>query len=351
MSSKQFKIGNREIGPGQPPYIIAELSGNHNGDLRRALELINAAHAAGADAVKLQTYTPDTMTIDFDSPEFRVNGGLWDGRTLYDLYKEAHTPWEWHTTIFAHARKLGIDIFSTPFDHSSVDFLKTLNVDVYKIASFELTDHPLIEAVAATGKPIIMSTGMATLSEIEESVEVARKAGCQALCLLYCVSGYPTPVHDANILTMPALQDHFDVVSGFSDHTLGTTASVVATSLGANVIEKHFTMKRSDGGPDAAFSLEPEELAALVVDCRTAWEALGEEKFKRKSSENANVIFRRSIYVVKDIEEGEVITNENVRVIRPGFGLPPKMLKNIIGKQATISIKRGTALQAEMLKI
>ncbi len=350
MTAATFTIGNRTIGPGHPPYIIAEVSGNHNGDINRALEIIDAAHAAGADAVKLQTYTPDTMTIDCDLDDFQVKGGLWDGRTLYELYEEAHTPWEWHEQLFARAHKLGLDIFSTPFDETSVAFLQQFNMGVYKIASFELTDHALIRKVAATGKPIIMSTGMASVEEIEESVAVAHESGCKDLCLLYCVSGYPTPVTDANLLTMPKLQEKFNVVSGFSDHTPGTAVSVAAVSLGANIIEKHFTLRRSDGGPDAAFSLEPDELGALVADCRTAWKALGEAQFRRKTSEKANLIFRRSVYVVKNMEKGEVFTHENTRVIRPGYGLAPKEHEVILGKKAKAAIARGTALTLDKIQ-
>jgi N-acetylneuraminate synthase len=350
MKSKGFSISGRAIGAGHPPYVIAELSGNHNGKLERALALIDAAHATGADAVKLQTYTADTMTIDCDLPDFVIKGGLWDGYDLYRLYEEAHTPWAWHGALFAHARELGLHVFSTPFDHSAVEFLESFNVPAYKIASFELTDLALIRIVAATNKPLIMSTGMASLEEIEEAVATARENGTGELCLLYCVSGYPTPVAEANLLSLRELADRFDVVTGFSDHTPGTAVSVAAVALGATVVEKHFTLRRSDGGPDADFSLEPEEFAALARDCRIAWEALGSAGFWRKPSETANVVFRRSLYAVKDIDAGEMLTIENVRVIRPGYGLPPKVLPQVLGRTTAHRIARGTPLSWGCLK-
>ena len=350
MSSNTFSIAGRTIGPNSSPYVIAELSGNHNGDLDRALALIDAAHAAGADAIKLQTYTADTMTIDCDAPDFVIKGGLWDGYTLHALYEEAHTPWEWHGALFERARRRGLQIFSTPFDATAVDFLEQFDVPAYKIASFELADHELIRKVAALRKPMIMSTGMATLEEISDAVEVARSAGSEQLCLLHCVSGYPTPVSEANLTTMQELRSRFDVVVGFSDHTLGTEAAVAAVALGASVIEKHFTMCRADGGPDAAFSLEPKELTLLVEQCRNAWEALGEPIFRRKSSEIGNLIFRRSIYSIEDIPAGTMITENNVRVIRPGYGIPPKEMPRILGKRALRDIARGTALRWELIE-
>tara|TARA_R110002049_G_scaffold52872_28_gene148483 strand:+ start:94766 stop:95830 length:1065 start_codon:yes stop_codon:yes gene_type:complete len=349
MNSKSFMIGDRQIGEGHSPYIIAELSGNHNGNLTRALKIIDAAADAGADAIKLQTYTPDTMTINCNASDFVVKEGLWKGRTLYELYEEAHTPWEWHGKLFSHARSLGLEVFSTPFDNSSVDFLEDIGVSTYKVASFELTDHALLRKVAQTGKPVIMSTGMASKSEISESVQVIRDAGCQHLCLLYCVSGYPTPIHDANLLTMQLLEREFGVVCGFSDHTPGTAVSVAAVALGARVVEKHFTLDRSEGGPDAAFSLEPSELTSLVRDCRAAWEALGRPQFHRKNSEETNVVFRRSVYAVKDIAEGEIFTTDNIRVIRPGYGMAPKYLESIIGRAASKSISRGTPIDPCLL--
>ncbi len=344
MKCNGFSINGRAIGTQHPPYVIAELSGNHNGNLERALQLVDAAHAAGADAVKLQTYTADTMTINCDRQDFVIKGGLWAGYNLYRLYEEAHTPWEWHGALFDRARELGLHVFSTPFDDSSVEFLESFDLPAYKIASFELTDLALIRKVAATNKPLIMSTGMASLEEIEEAVATVRENGSGELCLLYCVSGYPTPVAEANLLSLRELAERFDVVTGFSDHTLGTSVSVAAVALGAAVIEKHFTLCRSDGGPDADFSLEPQEFAALARDCRTAWEALGSKGFWRKPSESANVVFRRSLYAVNDIEAGETLTRENVRAIRPGFGLPPKELALVLGRTAAHRIARGTPL-------
>jgi N-acetylneuraminate synthase len=279
-----------------------------------------------------------------------VQSGLWKGRTLYDLYTEAHTPWEWHAEIFSYARKLGLEVFSTPFDKSAVEFLEDLSVSTYKIASFELTDHSLLRVVAETKKPIIMSTGMASREEISESLDVLRKYGSNDICLLYCVSGYPTPIGDANLLTMPLLAKEFDVVCGFSDHTLGSAVSVAATALGASVIEKHFTLSRSDGGPDAVFSVEPQEFQKLVSDCKAAWEALGKAEFRRKKSEQSNLIFRRSLYAVQDIKSDEIFTSQNVRIIRPGYGMPPKDLDNVLGQKASQFIKAGTPIVRDLVK-
>lgn len=339
-----FSIAGRPIGPEHPPYVIAEMSGNHNGDIRRAFALLEAAKVAGVDAVKMQTYTADTITIDHDSADFRISDGLWAGKTLYALYQEAHTPWDWHRELFNKARELGLTIFSSPFDESAVDFLEELDAPAYKIASFEAVDLPLIRRVAATGKPLIISTGMANLDEIGEALEAARSAGAKDVVLLHCVSGYPTPAREANLRTLAHLAATFGTPVGLSDHSMGIAVSVAAVALGACVIEKHFTLRRADGGPDAAFSLEPEELTALTSSCRTAWEALGEIGFDRKPSEEGNVRFRRSLYVVKDIQAGEMFTSRNVRSIRPGFGLPPKLLPSVLGKSAEMDLKRGTPL-------
>ena len=342
-------IAGRYIGPDQPPYVVAELSANHGGRIETALETVAMAKAQGADAVKLQTYTADTITLDHDSPEFRIKGGLWDGRRLYDLYQEAHTPWDWHAPLFSRARDLGITIFSTPFDDTAVDLLESLEAPAYKIASFEMIDHPLIERVAATGKPVIMSTGMASLEEIDESVAVFRRAGGRELILLHCISGYPTPAEQANLRKIPMLAERYKCAIGLSDHTLGTEVAIAAVALGACFIEKHVTLRRADGGPDAAFSLEPKELRSLVNGARTAYAALGTGAPARSEVEAASLAFRRSIYVVRDMRAGEAFTNENVRIIRPGFGLPPKRLPDIIGRRATRNLPRGTALASDMI--
>lgn len=342
-------IGGREVGPGCPPYVIAEMSGNHNHDLGRALAILDAAKDAGADAVKMQTYTADTLTIDHDGPDFTIHGGLWDGYTLYRLYEEAATPWDWHEALFARGRELGVAVFSTPFDASAVDFLETLSPPAYKVASFEMADLPLVERVAATGRPLIVSTGLAGFEEIGETVAAVRRAGGKDLVLLHCVSGYPTPPEEANLRTMAHLAQTHGVPVGLSDHTMGIAVSIAAVALGACVIEKHVTLKRADGGPDAAFSLEPAELKALVDGCRTAWQALGDVKCEQAASEKPNLTFRRSLYVVRDTAAGEAFTPDNLRSIRPGFGLAPKHLPAILGKRAARTLARGTALAWDMV--
>jgi len=340
--SANFSIQGRKIGPDQCPYIIAELSANHNGSLERALQTIDAAHKAGADAIKLQTYTADTMTINCDRDEFMIKGGLWDGYKLYDLYRWAETPFEWHKAMFEHARMIGITVFSTPFDETAVDLLEDLNSPAYKIASFENTDLPLIRYVAKTGKPMIMSTGMATETEIEEAVETARSAGCKELVLLHCISSYPAPMDQANILQLSELGRRFDVIPGLSDHTMGTTASVAAVALGACVIEKHFTLSRSEKGPDSEFSIEPSELARLRSETHDAWQALGSAGYDRQPAEAASKVFRRSIYFVRDLPAGAVIGPEDIRRIRPGMGLAPKHFETLLGKRLKVSVQRGT---------
>jgi N-acetylneuraminate synthase len=338
-------IAGRKIGPSHPPYIICELSANHNGRIERALELIEAAAATGADAVKIQTYTPDTLTIAHDSPEFRIRGGLWDGYTLYDLYREAYTPYEWHPALVQRAKELGVTLFSTPFDESAVKLLSGLNVPAYKIASFEVVDLALIECVARQKKPMIISTGMANLGEIAEAVQTARRHGAEELVLLHCVSTYPARYEHANLRTIPHLADAFGVVAGLSDHTPGTACAVAAVAVGACVIEKHFTLRRADGGPDSAFSLEPDEFKRLVEDCRAAWLSLGRVDYERSEAERASLAFRRSLYVVEDVAPGGELTSRNVRSIRPGYGLPPKHLPEVLGRRAARPLKRGEPLR------
>ena len=337
----QFAIAGRAIGPEAAPFVIAELSGNHNGDLDRALRLIDAAAAAGADAVKLQTYTADTITIDHDGPGFRLEGGLWHGRTLHDLYSEAHTPFEWHAPLFAHARERGLIVFSSPFDETAVELLKSLEAPAYKIASFEAVDLPLIACAAATGRPLIISTGMTRPGEIAEALAAARAHGDGGVALLHCVSEYPARYDQANLRMIARLAADFGCVAGLSDHTPGTSTAVAAVALGACIIEKHVTLARADGGPDAAFSLEPEELTRLVQDCRHAWEALGEATYARGGGEVANRQLRRSLYVVRDVPAGAALTAADVRSIRPGYGLEPACLPQVLGRAAVRDLKRG----------
>jgi len=342
-------IDGRKIGPDFPPYIIAELSANHNGDINRAFQIMEEAKKAGADAIKLQTYTHETITMDCDSEEFQIHGGLWDGQTLYELYKGAHMPWEWHKPLFEKARELGITIFSSPFDFSAVELLEELDAPAYKIASFEVIDLPLIKRVAQTGKPMIISTGMANQEEIAEAIKTAKDNGCQELVVLHCVSGYPAPAGQYNLRTIADIAERFDVLAGLSDHTIDNATAVTSIALGACLIEKHVTMDRNGGGADDSFSLEPLELQALCKDTKTAWQALGKVNYERTEAEKGNVKFRRSLYIVKDIKEGEILTPEHVRSIRPGFGLAPKYYDEVIGKTVKKNISRGTPVSFEFI--
>lgn len=347
---KSFEIDGRMIGPDYPPYIIAELSANHNGDIRRAFDIMEAAKRAGADAIKLQSYTQDTITIDCNSEEFQISGGLWDGESLYELYSRAHMPWDWHEHLFEKAKELGITIFSSPFDNTAVDLLQELNCPAYKIASFELVDHSLIDYAASTGKPLIMSTGMANKSEIREAIEVARRGGCEEMVVLHCVSGYPAPPDQYNLSTIKDLSESFGLPAGLSDHTIDNATAVAAVVLGACVIEKHVTLDRNGGGADDSFSLEPEDLKSLCRDAKTAWEAVGTINYKVAEAEKGNIKFRRSLYVVRDVAEGEMFTPENLRSIRPGYGLSPKFYDECIGRYASKSVTRGTALTPDLMK-
>ena len=343
----EIAIAGRVIGPQHPPFVIAELSANHNGSKDTALAIVEAASKAGADAIKLQTYRPDTITLDSDADDFRIKGGLWDGRTLYELYEEAHMPWDWHEPLFDQARKFGITIFSSPFDTTAVDMLEDLGAPAYKIASFEAVDLPLIRYAAATGKPMIISTGMADAEEIAEAVDAARGGGCTELALLHCVSGYPAPAEDYNLRTIPDMIARHGLVTGLSDHTLDNTTAIASVALGASIIEKHFTLDRKGGGPDDSFSLEPNELAALCKGARTAWESLGKVDYGQKSSEQGNAQFRRSLYFVKDMKAGEVITPDAVRSVRPGFGLDPKHIDAVVGAILVSDVERNTPVRAE----
>ena len=345
-------IGNREIGRNNPPFVIAEMSGNHNQSLERALEIVEAAAKTGAHALKIQTYTPDTMTLDLDEREFHISDpkSLWAGNSLYKLYGEAYTPWEWHKPIFDRARELGIIAFSTPFDDTAVDFLESLDVPCYKIASFENTDLPLIRRVAATGKPLIISTGMASIAELDDTVRAAREAGCKELILLKCTSTYPATASNTNILTIPHMRELFCCEVGLSDHTMGVGVSVASVALGATVVEKHFTLNRADGGVDSTFSMESAEMSQLVVETKRAWESLGIVSYGATEAEKKSIVFRRSLYIVQDLKAGDKLTKDNVRAIRPGLGLATKYLDVVLGKTVKEDIKRGTGLNWNLLK-
>ena len=347
MSEHSIQIAGRRIGAGEAPYVIAEMSANHNGSLETAKQIITEARARGADAVKVQTYRPDTITLDSDSEEFCIRGGLWDGKTLHDLYAEAHMPWEWHAPLFEHARQEGITIFSSPFDDTAVELLETFDAPAYKIASFEAVDLSLIRRVARTGKPLILSTGMADAEEIGEAVEAARSAGCKELALLHCVSGYPAPAADYNLRTLVDMAERFGCVVGLSDHTLDNTTAVASVSVGAALVEKHFTLDRSGGGPDDSFSLEPAGLEELCRNVRTAWDALGKVDYGRKSSEQGNVQFRRSLYWVRDLDAGEVVDATALRSVRPGYGLAPKYLDEVLGLLLARPVSAKTPVRRE----
>lgn len=335
-----------------PPVVVAEVSANHNGSINLAKEIITAAAESGAHAVKLQTYTPDTITIDSDQPDFVINDpkSLWHGRRLHGLYQEAHTPWEWHAELFEHARKAGLDIFSTPFDYTAVDFLMELNPSCFKIASFEMTHWPLLQKVASTKKPVVMSSGMSTIEELRDSVRVLKENSCEDLIILKCTSAYPAPVAEMNLKALDTIAQEFQIPVGLSDHTLDHTSAIIAASRGARLIEKHFTLRRSDGGPDSAFSIEPQELVELVKLTRDAWESLGDGVLKPGAKEIGSKAFRQSVYIVKDVMAGEPVTLDSVRIIRPGYGLEPKFFDDILGKTFATAQKRGTALSQEMIK-
>jgi pseudaminic acid synthase len=346
----EISIAGRKIGPQFPPYVIAEMSANHNGNQNAALRIIEEAKKAGADAVKIQTYRADTITLKCDRADFQIKDGLWAGRSLYELYEWAHTPWEWHPELFEHARKLGVTIFSSPFDNTAVDLLEKLGAPAYKIASFEAIDLPLIRYVASTGKPMIISTGMADAGEIQEAIDAARAAGCKELATLRCVSGYPAPASDYNLRTLVDMQQRFDLITGLSDHTLDNTTAIASVALGASIIEKHFTLDSKGGGPDDSFSLEPFQLRELCDSLRTAWQAMGQIDYGRKSSEAGNVKFRRSLYFVKPLKAGERVTADSVRSVRPGFGLAPKYLDEVVGSVLTVDVDFGTAVSWEVIQ-
>jgi pseudaminic acid synthase len=342
-------IKGRTISTRNYPYVIAEISANHNGKIENALELIKIAKFAGADAVKLQTYRPDTITINSRAEQFCIHEGLWKGKTLYQLYEEAHMPWEWHVELFQYAHKIGITLFSTPFDNTAVDLLESLNTPAYKIASFEAIDIPLIKYVASTGKPMIISTGLANAIEIEEAVTAAKEGGCKELAILHCVSGYPAPAEDYNLRTISDMKDRFSLVTGLSDHTINNVTAITSIALGASIIEKHITLDRAGGGPDDSFSLEPQELNALCRDVRSAWESLGNVNYDCKNSELPNIKFRRSLYIVKAMKAGEKFTEENIKSIRPGYGMKPKYYFDVLNKVAAVDIEEGSALSEDVI--
>lgn len=348
--TNEMNIAGRKIGPQFSPYVIAEMSANHNGNLGSALRIMDEAKKAGADAVKIQTYRADTITLKSDRPDFQIKDGLWAGKSLYELYEWAHTPWEWHETLFDHARKLGITLFSSPFDTTAVDLLEKLGAPAYKIASFEAIDLPLIRYVARTGKPLIISTGMSDEQEIQEAIDAARQGGCRELAILRCVSGYPAPAADYNLRTLTDMIQRYELITGLSDHTLDNTTAVASVALGASIIEKHFTLDRKGGGPDDSFSLEPTELRELCQNARTAWEAMGTINYGRKSSEIGNVKFRRSLYFVKQLKAGERVPADAVRSVRPGFGLAPKHLDAVVGAVLKADVDFGMAVNWDVLE-
>jgi N-acetylneuraminate synthase len=345
----EISIAGRAIGADHPPYVIAEMSANHNGSIDNAIKIIEEAQKAGADAVKIQTYRPDTITLDCNTEEFQIKGGLWDGRTLYELYAEGHMPWEWHAPLFKRAKEIGITLFSSPFDATAVELLESLGAPAYKIASFEAIDLGLIKYVASTRKPLIISTGMADDQEIAEAIDAARAGGCRELAILHCVSGYPAPAEDYNLAIVPDMIARFGLVTGLSDHTTDNVTAISSIALGASIIEKHFTLDRKGGGPDDSFSIEPLELAALCKDALTAWRVIGQVDYGRKSSERSNVKFRRSLYFVKDLRAGDVVTADTVRSVRPGYGAAPKYLDAIVGRKVNRAVAANTAVNLDWL--
>lgn len=348
--NKAIEIEGTLIGEDHPPYVIAEMSANHNGNIGDAFKIIEKAKIAGANAVKIQTYKPDTITIDSKLPDFQIKEGLWEGRTLFELYDWAHTPWDWHRDLFDHAKKVGITIFSSPFDRTAIDLLEDLNAPAYKIASFEIVDLPLIKYAASTKKPMIISTGMADETEIKEAISAATEGGCNELAILHCVSGYPAPAKDYNLKTLLDMKEKFDVVIGISDHTLSNVTALTSIAMGTSIIEKHFTLNRERGGPDDSFSLEEKDLSELCTSSRTAWDALGKIDYSRKESEKTNLKFRRSLYFIKDMEAGDIVTHDSIKSIRPGFGISPKYFEEIIGRKINRKISYGTPVKFEFLK-